>query len=60
MNTTKAAAVDDALNQLGAEIACDVRYDHATAVLAFSAIDSFINTASAESKERLYDILKGA
>ena len=56
----KAAAVDNALNQLSAEIASDVRYDHPTAVIAFSAIDSFIYTASAESKERLYDILKGA
>lgn len=60
MNNTKSLAVDSALNQLAAEIAADKRYDDSTALLACSAIINFIRTANDDSKERLYDILKGA
>ena len=55
----KAQRVYDALQQLAAEIAGDMTYDHPTALIAIGAIDQFNTEASPESKARLYDILKG-
>ena len=57
----KAEHIDQALKQLAAEIAGDIKtYDTPTALLAVSAIDSFLRNAPAESKARLFDIVKGA
>ena len=56
---TKAAQIDAALKQLAYEIAEDrATYDTLTAVLVMHVIDRFIIDAPAESKERLFDILK--
>jgi hypothetical protein len=55
----KAEKIDAALKQLAYEIAEDTAtYDVATALLAMNAIDRFVAEAPAESKERLFDILK--
>lgn len=56
---TKTAQIDAALKQLAYEIAGDTAtYDTPTALLALNAIDRFVAEAPAESKERLFDILK--
>lgn len=55
----KAAQIDAAFKQLAYEIAGDTAtYDTLTAVLVMHVIDRFIIDAPAESKERLFDILK--
>lgn len=55
----KAQRMYDALDQLAGEIAADAVLDAPTAIVAFNAIDKFNREASAESKARLYDIIKG-
>ena len=56
----KAALVEDALDQLAAEIAGDEQYDTPTAIVAISGTDRFIREAPAASKARLFDIIKEA
>lgn len=59
INDSKAAQIDAAFKQLAYEIAGDTAtYDTLTAVLVMNVIDRFIIDAPAESKERLFDILK--
>lgn len=55
----KVDRVERALFQLGTEIASDSSYDNATAVLAYSAIDTFVREASSASKALLFDLLMG-
>lgn len=56
---SKAAQMDAALKQLAQEIAGDAEtYDTLTAILAIGAIDRFVAEAPAQSKVRLFDILK--